>query len=262
MFEYYIQNLFKKISLKKTLSNGAIALLKQIYHHIIQTCVRKSIELSTMLRNKPIQPEILKFIIQQYFSGELYKNILKEVEYYTNHPQQLVFPTSQIKISMRKHNYNNNKYIFTDDYVIFTAAMLEYILIEILDLSYTQSIKCNSHVITPRNIFLAIHYDTELSLMCKSLKICILGTGVFPSSDNSRLFIPKSSFDSFISQTCNALNPNIKISKKANTFLQYYIEHYITKLLKKVNDTCLQFDKSYIRKKDLEYIYINNELTN
>lgn len=262
MFEYYIHNLFKKISLKKSLSNGAIALLKQIYNHIIQTCVRKSIDLSTILRNKPIESEILKFIVQQYFSGELYKNILKETEYYINHSQQLVFPTSQIKISIRKHNYNNNKYIFTDDYAVFTSAMLEYVLIEILDLSCTQSIKCNSHVITPRNIFLAIHYDTELSLMCNSLKICILGTGLFPTSDNSRLLIPKSSFESFISQTCNAVNPNIKISKKANTFLQYYIEHYIAKLLKKVNETCIQFDKSHIKKKDIEYIYINNELTN
>jgi len=119
------------------------------------------------------------------------------------------------------------------------ATIIEYLCINILELSSFQTMKERRVRITTRDLYLGIHHDKELSTLFKVHKIMIINGGVVPLSGSkiqkgNNLLIPKLPFCNMIRYICKDIEgTDVKISKDTFTLLQYCIETYVVDFIRK-----------------------------
>ena len=87
----------------------------------------------------------------------------------------LQFPVGRIHRFMKSRMHGNNRVGGT--FAVYTAAILEYLTAEVLELAGDASKDLNTKRITPRHLQLAIRGDEELDTM---IKATIAGGGVIP----------------------------------------------------------------------------------
>lgn len=255
MSSHCLSLLTKKIC-QKTLTPQATDQLQQLVHYIILNILNQSIENTKTIT---LTSELIEIIVKENFQGELCKNIVNEGKSYLNMSDKELGSNLTISLNyMRKYIRKNIpiKYIISYSYILYITVMMEYIIAEIIDLAYIQSIKLNTNQITHRCIFLAIHYDKELLLMYNSFNLQIIGAGLQPicphSDSDINIVLPKKSIEYMVNTIMNN-----KLSKKSIGFLHHYIESFISNLLIKTDELCSHFDKNEIEIKDLNYIYTN-----
>ena len=83
-----------------------------------------------------------------------------------------------------KHFKKCVKYRITQNAVIYSAAVLEYLMAETLELSGNTSLNLNVKRITPRHLVVAIRRDDELNSF---IKATLSGGGVVPHIHKSLL---------------------------------------------------------------------------
>lgn len=88
----------------------------------------------------------------------------------------ITFPVNRIHRFLRKGNYANRIRIGS---AVYAAAVLEYLVVEILELAGDEAAKNTRKTINPRHIMLAIRNDEELNKLLKN--VTILGSGDLPS---------------------------------------------------------------------------------
>lgn len=89
----------------------------------------------------------------------------------------LKFPVGRIHRFLKNNLTSQNR--VSSEAAVYTAAILEYLTSEVLELSSLISTKKNIKRITPRHLCLAIRGDTELDCLTKAT---IRGGGVNPDS--------------------------------------------------------------------------------
>lgn len=89
----------------------------------------------------------------------------------------LKFPVGRIHRFLKNNLTSQNR--VSSEAAVYTAAILEYLTSEVLELSSLISTKKNIKRITPRHLCLAIRGDTELDYLTKAT---IRGGGVNPDN--------------------------------------------------------------------------------
>jgi len=182
----------------------------------------------------------------------------------------IIFPPSLAEKFLRKFGYY--KIMVSTSAPVYLASVLEYITHEILVLARDNCIYNKRVRITVRDIEIVIRTDKELDNLFTKFNINLLGGGVVPfihpfllnklnknpiKQKNRRfhcgtvalrnirkqqkfsdlLIFSKSSFDKFVREIfqTNNYNEPIKISKHVFIVLQYFIEQYITNILRNAN---------------------------
>lgn len=262
---YYIPKLLKNIS-KCYITQGAKQHMHSILTSIARIIIQYSVQLLQMSNKSILNTKTLTSALQLLFSNDLLTNMLKEGETHTSmNSVKEVRSSLVLSHSFFKHFISENiptHVKVAKKYPIFLTAAIEYICVEILDLSSIQALK-NEHVrITTRDIFLSIHYDKELTTFFHNHNIKIIGSGVIPHNDeldtesrllqrSTHLLFPKASFNNMVRYICK----DTKISKQAFSVLQYYIENYMIELLQRTGSMCIYTGISKITEKDLDFIY-------
>ncbi len=263
---YYIPKLLKNVS-SCYITRDAKRYMDQIILVITRQIIITCINLLSVTNKRVLNIRALVNASRLVLSGELLTNALEEgdthVKLETNKDvrSSLIFSPSFFRNVVQDQIPQHLK--ISSKFPVFIASMMEYICVEILDLSSIQARKRNHVKITPRDIFLSIHYDVELLTLYKQCHIVMLGCGVVPRNDESdkesrclqsstHLLLPRASFNTMIRSICD-----IKISKSAATFLQQYIEYFIIHLLQNTENMCKSIEKARITEDDLLYMYNN-----
>jgi len=87
----------------------------------------------------------------------------------------VVFPVSRIQRHLKAGNYSS---IIRSGAAVYMAGVLEYLVAELAELAGNAARDNKRHRITPRHIFLAIHNDEELNMLCEN--VTIASGGVMP----------------------------------------------------------------------------------
>ena len=103
-----------------------------------------------------------------------------------NRRAKLQFSVSKMESILRSHSTKSIRRV-SDSAPVYLAAVVEYIVAELLELSGNAARNSKLSRITPRNIMTAIHSDPEFNILFK--KKGILGTGVLPNIH--RVLLPK-----------------------------------------------------------------------
>ena len=98
----------------------------------------------------------------------------------------LQFSVSKMESILRSHSTKSIRRV-SDSAPVYLAAVVEYLVAELLELSGNAARNSKLSRITPRNIMTAIHSDTEFNILFK--KKGMLGTGVLPHIH--RVLLPK-----------------------------------------------------------------------
>lgn len=234
---------------KKRLSRKTIHYIQYICQHIIHTIFNTSKRYTSLSH--------LYISIHRLFQGQLRDNIIKECEFYSEQQNisHMVFQLKYIRYYIRK-----NKYHASDIFITGISCLLEYIVAEIIELAYIQSIKLNHSYITPRCLFLSIYYDKELSLMFNRFKLDIIGSGFHPSksiSESNTNTVLHKSINDMTDTICKQYHKNIELSRKSKSCIHRYIESFISKLLIQSDKLCSNFEQNEIRIQDIQYVYQN-----
>ncbi|CAD5121974.1 unnamed protein product [Dimorphilus gyrociliatus] len=88
----------------------------------------------------------------------------------------LLFSVGRIEKKMRK--YYGKKFRLSSSMPVYTAAVIEYLNAEVLELAGNCCKEMKKKIITPRHLFLAIAHDFELDLLLKN--VTISSGGVLP----------------------------------------------------------------------------------
>jgi histone H3/H4 len=245
--------------------------LNQILFTITRRIILDSTKLLTITRKTTLNISTLVNTLRSIFTGKLLLNVVKEgdarvkLKSIKEVRETLVFSPSFFRNITESIIPKHIK--ISAKYPIFLAAAVEYICAEILDLSSIQALKHNHVRITPRDLYLAIHYDIELLQLYNTLNMIIIGSGVTPHADEldedsktlqttTQLLFPKNSFQNMVRNICHSLeSDDVKISAKTFTILQHYIESYLITLLQWTGKMCEKTKKSKIAIDDLEFIY-------
>ncbi len=262
---YYVPKLLKNVSDCYITSESKIQLshiVVEIAEKIIQGCVR----FLTISGKSVLNVRTLVNASRLIFSGELLINMLKEgdvhikIETTKGVRESLVFSPSMFRHIVEQNIPQHIK--ISSKFPIFLASIMEYLCAEILDLSSVQVEKRKHVRISPRDIFLAIQYDAELTRVFCKCNIKMLGCGVVPRKDeldtesrrlqtSVHMLLPKASMNSMIRALCD----DVKISKSACILLQQCIENFIIELLQETERMCKSTGKIRITEDDLKYVF-------
>jgi histone H2A len=190
-FETYISKVLKQVSD----SNGITANSKQQLNSAICTVARtishNVIKLTICAKKKTISDKEVSNAVKILFSGDLAKNSIREgiksVENFnTKHSKGssrqgkagIIFPPSITEKFLR--NFGYSKIMVTSSAPIFLAAVLEYLVAEVLLLASKSANENKKTRITIRDLEISIKQDQELVNLFNKLDIVLLGGGVVP----------------------------------------------------------------------------------
>ena len=254
-FELYINRVLKQVSDKNTLTLNAKQQLNSficIFINRLSSDVHKLLE---FVNKKICTTKEVSNVLHILLSGELLKNSISEgqkaVETYNafdktlkhvskNNRAGIIFPPSLIDKCLKKHNIMISQISLATVYI---AAVCEYIVYEIIDLSV---INCGKRSrITVKDMELSVINDSELSSLFNLLNVSFL------VSTDSTLILAKSSF----SRLVRHYSHNAKIPKLTLTTLQTYIEKYIITLLKNASSLATHANRIKLLPVDIQLIH-------
>jgi len=282
-FELYITRMMKQISDKNTLTLNTKQHLNNFICIFINRLATDILKLLGFVDRKICTTKEVSSVLHILFSfshnkeGDLLKNCILEGEkavqksdlfdetnnHNKNHVSKnnkagILFPPTLIEKMLKQHHITISHISKTS---VFIAAVCEYIMYEILDVTVIHSSHKNKKRITVKDVDLAIKQDIELSSLLNVLNTSLIVT------QEENLILAKSSFERLIRQ--NVIK-NTKLPKATLTILQTYIETYIIDLLRnasylashanriKLLPTDIKLIYSIIQKKPFENPYIKN----
>ena len=190
-FETYISKVLKQISDKNGITSNSKQQLNSALCIVARTVSSMVVRLTEIAKKKTLSDKEVSNAVRILFSGDLAENSIREgvksVEKFNAESSKgssrqgkagIIFPPSIAEKFLR--NFGFSGVMVTSAAPVFLAAVLEYLVAEILELA---SKSANSHKrirITIRDLQLSIGEDQELTYLFQKLNISFLGGGVIP----------------------------------------------------------------------------------
>lgn len=160
---------------------------------------------------------------------------------------------------------------------IYLAAVIDYLLLEILDISGDKARQAKRVRITSRHLMLTVKTDEELKSLFDKYKIEFAGAGVMPSIHTELLpqegepkkskalkqirtyqkatqcvMIPAASFKRLVREVTQDVDPDMKFSKDAFNAIQTATESHIVKILENANISTIHAGRVRLTPKDIK----------
>jgi histone H3/H4 len=191
LFETYISKVLKQISEKNGITSNSKQQLNSALCIITKTICSTVLKLTEISKKKTLSDKEVSNAVKIIFSGDLANNAIcegcKSVDKFnavsSNGSSRqgkagIIFPPSITEKFLR--NFGYSKVMVTSSAPVFLAAVLDYLVAEILILS-TKSAVSNKRIrITIRDLEMSIRGDNELSNLFDKLELTFLGGGVIP----------------------------------------------------------------------------------
>lgn len=200
-FQTYIYRVMKSVHPENGCTSKSISQLNQIINVIAENIVDNSINLCKSINHITISCIEIQCSVRILLPSELAKhaisNATKAVTKYnssigssddtstvSDKPRKrrekragLKFPVARCAKLIKDINRGMR---VGQGAPVYLAAILEYLMTKILELSGNICTDYNRKCITPRHVFIAISSDPELSTLFNSMKIYLLDSGVMP----------------------------------------------------------------------------------
>jgi histone H3/H4 len=236
-------------------------------------------------------PNLYQLLVQNAnIAVEKFSSLTTEEKYLSRQKRSgLVFPPALAEKFLRYFGYS--KVMVTKTAPVFFASILENIVIEILS-SAVKTISKSHKRITIRDLEIGIRKDFELDKLFTTLKISLIGGGVIPDINEALinkkprrkkavnfmdkkyrfrlgtislreikkyqktsdcLIFARLPFSRFVRDAVQR-HKNIKISKNTFTVTQYYIEQFVTDLLKDANKVAIHSSRIKVLPEDIKLV--------
>jgi histone H3/H4 len=190
-FETYISKVLKQVANKNGITSNSKQQLNSALCIIARTISYTVIRLTEIAKKKTMSDKEVTNAVRVLFSGDLANNSIREgiksVEKFSAESSKgssrqgkagIIFPPSIAEKFLR--NFGYSKAMVTSTAPVFLAAVLEYLVAEILLLA-SKSSNINKRIrITIRDLQISVGEDKELSELFNKLNISFLGGGVIP----------------------------------------------------------------------------------
>ena len=190
-FESYISKVLKNVSGKNGITSNSKQQLNSALCIITKTLSNMVIRLTEIAKKKTLSDKEVSNAVRVLFSGDLAENSIREgdksVMKFTKGTSNgnsrqgkagIIFPPSITEKFLR--NFGYSKVMVTSSAPVFLAAVLEYLVAEILLLASNSAISNNRIRITIRDLELSIRQDHEFSELFNKLNLSFLGGGTMP----------------------------------------------------------------------------------
>lgn len=208
-----------------------VAQLSELLYHVFYQILSKS---------ESVKVDDIHCVMSFFFEGDLLKNTCKEGEYYAQAGKhtELTFSLSAF-LPYIELVFAEKEIEFSG--VCYIAGLLEYLLVEILDLAHAQCAKVYEKKLVFLHLQRALYFDRELSLMCRQFQIEFVYTGedVLELKETQKMLKMM----------------DIKTNKKTEVFLHKHVETYVLDLLKRTRQMCNHFGKPKIEASDIVFIF-------
>jgi len=256
MVQHTLLHHISKISLDIPLSYPAKYQLNTILLTITKTLIVLSVRLTMYAEKKQMTLKTLERAASLLLSGDLLTNALHEGRtrlHMDNVKESMTFPVEVFRQMTHLYAADYLKPVYK--YPLYLACIVEYICTEILELSAIQAQKVERERVSPRDIYLAFQYDTELLAIYKYCKIISIRVGALPIKDKPKtqgkaIMLSKITYQKMIHKICTPRTTTF--SKQALNIVCHYIETYLLKILLWADK---KHDQKYIDEKDIEYVY-------
>ena len=196
-FDIYIKKILKLIHPNHRISKDSVSQVNFIAN---QVAAKLGLIAKGMLTNKKtIDDRMLSYAIDQFFPGEIRKHAkaagIKAIEKFFGNTEGKQTTRSGLEIPpsrVRKIIADTCKTRISPLASVYCAAVVEYIIAEIVELAGNSATDKKRNVISSRDLYMAINHDEELkSLVRDNLKIEILTGSVIPNIHS--VLLPKKS---------------------------------------------------------------------
>lgn len=232
-FELYITRILKQIDHSFSISNDAKLQLNSFTCILINNICSHIKKLLVFCNKRICSVKEIKTVARFFFKGKLLINAINEgqkaVDNYIAFDASLknVAKNTRANItippSLISKIFKDNSIAFSSSSPasVFLAAVIDYILHDILDTTVILCKDTKRTRINIQHIHLVVNNDIELLSIFNSLNLSIL------CSPDASLVLPKASFNRIL----KFLSNNGKIPKTSSIILQTYMEKYIIDIL-------------------------------
>lgn len=190
-FETYISKVLKQVADKNGITSNSKQQLNSALCIVARTISLVVTRLTEIAKKKTMSDKEVANTVRILFSGDLAENSIREgvksVEKFSAEASKgssrqgkagIIFPPSIAEKFLR--NFGYSKVMVTSTAPVFLAAVLEYLVAEILILASKSATNNKRIRITIRDLQLSVGEDQELSTLFDKLNISFLGGGVVP----------------------------------------------------------------------------------
>jgi histone H3/H4 len=191
LFETYISKVLKQVSEKSGITSNSKQQLNSALYIITKSISTMVLNLTEISKKKTLSDKEVSNAVKIIFSGDLSVNAIhegcKSVDKFNTISSNgssrqgkagIIFPPSITEKFLR--NFGYSKIMVTSSAPVFLAAILDYLVAEILTLA-TKSAMTNKRIrITIRDLEMSIRGDVELSCLFDKLDLSFVGGGVLP----------------------------------------------------------------------------------
>jgi histone H3 len=190
-FETYISKVLKQVADKNGITSNSKQQLNSALCIVARTISLVVTRLTEIAKKKTMSDKEVANTVRILFSGDLAENSIREgvksVEKFSAEASKgssrqgkagIIFPPSIAEKFLR--NFGYSKVMVTSTAPVFLAAVLEYLVAEILILASKSATNNKRIRITIRDIQLSVGEDQELSTLFDKLNVSFLGGGVVP----------------------------------------------------------------------------------
>lgn len=275
-FDVYIIKLLKNISENAEICRDT----RNQINIIIQIFCQKIVDIVYLLlkntKKKTITLNTVSHGIEIFLLGDLQKNAKKISQYVIDNKFTLILPNHLSEKFLRK--FGNSNYSVSKKGIIYLTATLEYLLGEILDLSFTYTKYKKRTRITVSDLELSLREDVEFQPILqkyniifingnktnnnitynrrkkvkKNGKLCYLPgeksiQTIYHLQKKNKLIFPLESFRNLIKE-----NLYQKISNLFFQYFQSYIESFLEDIFQKSQIISLHSNKNKVSSSDIE----------
>ena len=190
-FETYISKVLKQVSEKSGITSNSKQQLNSALCIVAKTISSTVVRLTEIAKKKTLSDKEVSNAVKILFSGDLAENSIREgcksVEKFNTGSSKgssrqgkagIIFPPSIAEKFLR--NFGYSKVMVTSAAPVFLAAVLEYLVAEILLLASKSAVSNKRIRITIRDLEMSVREDHELSDLFDKLELSFLGGGVLP----------------------------------------------------------------------------------
>ena len=190
-FETYISKVLKQVADKNGITSNSKQQLNSALCVVARTISLMVVRLTEIAKKKTMSDKEVANAVRVLFSGDLANNSIREgtksvakfsAESSKGSSRQgkagIIFPPSIAEKFLR--NFGYSKVMVTSTAPVFLAAVLEYLVAEVLLLASKSATNNKRIRITIRDLQLSVGDDNELSDLFEKLNISFLGGGVIP----------------------------------------------------------------------------------